>query len=181
MLRTLAILLLLTSPAVAQKVEPIIGTAPPVADDLAPADSPGLEFFPAGDVTMNAAIAEAQRTLPLFLSHVLGPDGVSREGSIKVSFQTFPTDQGDEIIWVTDFRRLPDGSFTGRLNNQPFHLGDWQRGDIVSFPASAIQDWSLPAPGGLFGNYTTRVIAAQPGNGHIFNSLAARVLPPEWE
>ncbi len=166
--RITLITLLLATPALAQKVEP-------------PAPQPGLEFFSAGDVTMNAAIAEAQRTLPLFLDHVTGADGQIHEGSVKVAFQTFPTDQGVEIIWVSPLSRNADGTFQGRLNNQPFHLGDWQRGDLVTFPESAIEDWSLPSPSGRYGNYTTRVIAAQPGNGHLFDSLAPSPLPPEWE
>ena len=165
---TLAASLLLVSPAEAQKLEP-------------PEAAANLELFSAGNVTMNAAIAEAQRTLPLFLDAVLDDSGLSRNGAIKVSFQTFPVDQGAEIIWVTAFRRLPDGSFTGRLNNQPFHLGDWQLGDTVSFPASAIQDWGLIAPEGSYGNYTTRVIAAQPGNGHIFLNLSPDPLPADWQ
>jgi uncharacterized protein YegJ (DUF2314 family) len=145
------------------------------------ADPPELELFSAGDVTMNAAIAEAQRTLPLFLSYVLDASGASIDGSVKVAFHTFPVDQGAEIIWVTAFRRNPDGSFTGRLNHQPFHLGDWRIGDTVTFPASAIEDWSLPDPSGSFGNYTTRVIAAQPGNGHIFQGLSPQPLPSNWQ
>lgn len=169
MLRPLTILLALTltAPAFAEK-----------HDQQGIPDT--LELFSAGDVTMNAAIAEAQRTLPLFLNAMLDANGVSRDGSVKVSFQTFPDDNGNEVIWVTAFRRLPDGSFTGRLNNQPFHLGNWQMGDAVSFPASAIQDWSLASPQGSFGNYTTRVIAAQPGNGHIFQSLAPDPVPADW-
>lgn len=145
------------------------------------ADPPSLELFAAGDVTMNAAIAEAQRTLPAFLVYVLSADGVAQGGSLKVAFQTFPVNQGDEVIWVTAFRRLPDGSFTGRLNNQPFHLGDWQFGDTVAFPASAIRDWSLPSSQGSYGNYSTRVIAAQPGNEHMFQGLATDPLPAAWQ
>ncbi len=144
------------------------------------ADPPALELFSAGDVTMNAAIAEAQRTLPALLGHVLSPNGVAQDGSLKVAFRTFPVNQGDEVIWVTAFRRLPDGTFEGRLNNQPFHLGDWQIGDTVTFPTSAIQDWSLPSPQGSYGNYTTRVIASQPGNEHLLVHLAPTPLPPNW-
>lgn len=166
MLRTLLVLLLLSTPASAQKLEPEVPE--------------GLELFGSADATMNAAIAQAQSTLPLFLSYVLDAQGMSREGSIKVSFQTFPVDQGAEVIWVTAFRRLPDGSYTGRLNNQPFHLGNWQMGDSVSFPASAIQDWSLRTADGSYGNYTTRIIAAQPGNEVFAQGLTPDPLPANW-
>jgi uncharacterized protein YegJ (DUF2314 family) len=76
---------------------------------------------------------------------------------------------------------MPDGNFVGVLDNQPFNLGTWQLGDLVSFPESAIQDWSLEGPQGRYGNYTTRVIAAQPGNGHILAGLSATPLPAGWE
>lgn len=93
MLRLLLIATLtLATPATAQKVDP------PIALD-------GLEVFSAGDVSMNAAIAEAQRTLPLFLDHVVQTNGLVNDGSLKVAFQTFPVDQGTEIIWVSPLAR----------------------------------------------------------------------------
>jgi uncharacterized protein YegJ (DUF2314 family) len=163
-------------PALAQKLDPPL--APPVAPPVAP---DGIELFDGFDVTMNAAIAEAQASVPLFLDAVLDEFGISQAGSVKVAFQTFPEDVGMEIIWVTGFRRLPDGTFEGFLNNQPFNLGDWSQGDLVSFPLEAIEDWSLAAPEGLYGNYTTRVIAAQPGNEHLWQSLTPDPLPAEWQ
>lgn len=170
MLRTLPFLLLAL----------LLATTPATAQKADPAASGNLEVFSGTDAAMNAAIAQAQASLPLFLARVLDGDGRASTGSLKVSFQTFPTDVGDEIIWVGQFQRLPDGSFTGVLNNQPFNLGNWQMGELVAFPASAIQDWSLAGPQGLYGNYTTRVIAAQPGNGHIFQSLAPDPVPAAW-
>ncbi|MEJ6395349.1 DUF2314 domain-containing protein [Gymnodinialimonas sp. 2305UL16-5] len=170
MLRILPLLLILTAaPALAEKPDPVQPTAPD-----------GLEFFDASDMTMNAAIAEAQATLPLFFDQVMDGNGMSQAGAIKVSFQTFPENVGNEIIWVGQFRRLPDGTFEGVLNNQPYNLGTWQQGDLVSFPASAIQDWSLSTPQGSLGNYTTRVIAAQPGNEYILQSLAPNPVPEDW-
>ncbi|MEX3014822.1 DUF2314 domain-containing protein [Gymnodinialimonas hymeniacidonis] len=168
LLRLALALLLLASPATAQKVDP-----PVAAPD-------GLEFFEGTDPTMNAAILEAQRSLPGFLTEVLDENGIAQTGSLKVAFQTFPEDLGNEIIWVGNFRQLPDGSFEGFLNNQPFNLGNWSQGDRVTFPRGAIRDWSLPAPEGLYGNFTTRVIAAQPGNEYLWQSLTSNPIPANW-
>ncbi|GAB5445564.1 DUF2314 domain-containing protein [Gymnodinialimonas sp.] len=168
MLRTLAVVALLTGPSLAE-------TAP------APSPSDGLTPFAADDIGMNAAIAEAQRTLPLFLSHVVRADGLFTHGLLKVAFQTFPVDVGAEAIWVTPIRRRPDGWFEGRLDNHPVYLGDWQLGDLVEFPADDIRDWLLDGPDGLLGNFTTRVIAAQPGNAYLWDIPAPVALPEGWE
>ena len=140
-----------------------------------------LELFSDTDAEMNAAVSQAQATLPLFLTAVLGEDNVAMGGSLKVTFQTFPEDVGQEIIWVGDFRRTEDGSFVGYLNNQPVNLGDWELGHEVTFILEDIQDWSLEGEEGLWGNYTTRVIAAQPGNDHLWGILAEAPIPPDWE
>lgn len=158
-------------------------TLAPLTDPVAAqsADGDDLTFFEDSDAVMNAAIGEARRTLPLFLDYVLGPDGTAPIGTLKVSFQTFPQDVGDEIIWVDGFRRLPDGSFTGRLSNRPVYLGNWQVGTEVSFPENDIQDWGLRSTDGrLFGNYTTRVIAAQSGDPGLQSILTPDPLPQGW-
>lgn len=169
----LLLALSLTFPALAQKIDP--------PDDPALIEADGIQLFEDTHIVMNNAIAEAQATVPLFLDFVLDDFGIAQGGSLKVAFQTFPEDVGEEIIWVTGFRRLEDGTFEGFLNNQPFNLGDWQQGDLVSFPDSSIRDWSLATPEGLYGNFTTRVIAAQPGNEHLLQSLTLDPLPIDWQ
>lgn len=138
--------------------------------------------FEEHDPVMNAAIAEAQAGLPSFLAEVLNADGESQgRGTVKVAFQTFPIDHGDEIIWVRDISQRADGQFTGFLNNAPVNLGDWREGSQVQFSYEMIQDWSLTSPAGrLWGNYTTRVIADLPGNGYLWDYLEPAPLPPGW-
>lgn len=46
--------------------------------------------------------------------------------------------------------------------------------------AAAIQDWSLDGLDGRHGNYTTRVIAAQPGNEYLLQILSPQPLPAHW-
>jgi len=147
----------------------------------APAQTGDLALFAETDATMNEAILRARETLPAFLHQILDQNGRARGGTLKVSFQTFPQDVGNEVIWVSDFRRLPDGSFEGRLANQPFNLGNWREGTQVEFTYDSIADWGLPASNGqLFGNFTTRVIADQPGNEYLQQVLTPDPVPQSW-
>ncbi len=174
LLRLTLTLVLLSTPALAQKTDP-------PEDAPAIIEAEGIELFEDTHIVMNEAVAEAQATLPLFLDFVLDEFGIAQGGSLKVAFQTFPQDIGHEIIWVAGFRQLEDGSFEGFLNNQPFNLGDWSQGDRVTFEAADVRDWSLATPEGLYGNYTTRVIAAQPGNDYLWQSLTPDPLPANWQ
>ncbi len=141
-------------------------------------DGDEITLFEADDAVMNAAIAEAQASLPRFLQETLGR---AVDATVKVAFQTFPRDVGNEIIWVRDISQRADGSFTGFLDNAPVNLGDWREGTQVQFTQEMIEDWSLVSPNGrLWGNYTTRVIAAMPGNGYLWDYMEPSPLPPGW-
>jgi uncharacterized protein YegJ (DUF2314 family) len=103
------------------------------------------------DPEMNAAIAEAKRTLPEFLT-VLGnpPAGVS-----EFSFK-YPLG-GVEHIWVDDVRHVGN-RLTGRLANAPVQE-NYHQGQVVSVPLSEVSDWTYrDAAGVKQGNRTTRVL-----------------------
>ncbi len=138
MIRAAVFALLLATPVAAQ--DPVTG----YADD---------------DAAMNAAITQAQETLPLFLANALDAEQVGRDGTgVKVAIATVSRD-GYEHIWVTPFRLWEDGSLSGFLANAPNDLGPLQIGDRVDFTQSQISDWSLFAPDGkMWGNYTSRVM-----------------------
>ena len=116
------------------------------------------------DAQMNAAIAKARATLPLFLANALDADGNGVDVAlIKVGF---PTTNGGgmdvEHVWVSPFARRDDGSFTGLLANEPAALGDLTAGDPVAFTVEMITDWHMTAPSGLYwGSYTSRVMYDQ--------------------
>ena len=139
---TLATLLLLALTPVARAQDPIIQ-------------------FAGDDPEMQAAMQEAVRSLPRFLSEALGADGVSRDGmAIKVELQADGSVAGmtEEIIWVAPFARI-DGGFAGLLANEPQALGGLKAGDRVDFSQEQIVDWSFPGPDGkVYGNFTTRVM-----------------------
>lgn len=148
------------------------------------AQDPTIDYE-SDDAVMNAAIAEAQATLPLFLANALDAEGNGTgETLVKVAFPT--VDGGDrdvEHIWVTPFARRADGSFTGLLANEPVALGDLVAGDQVEFDQSMISDWHMTAPSGRYwGSYTSRVMYDQGAFGDTpFDQIfEADPVPADW-
>jgi uncharacterized protein YegJ (DUF2314 family) len=138
------------------------------------------------DAAMNAAIAEAQATLPLFLANVLDAEGYgSDEALIKVGFPTIDGSGTDlEHIWVSPFAQLEDGSFTGLLANEPVALGNLMAGDQVDFSVDMISDLHLTAPSGLYwGSYTNRVMYDQGAFGDTpFEQIfEPETVPADWK
>ena len=137
------------------------------------------------DAAMNAAIAEARATLPLFLARAFNDEGESwDEALLKVGFPTVDGGEMDvEHIWVAPFAELEGGGFTGLLANEPMALGDLGVGDQVDFTADMISDWHMTAPSGRFwGSFTSRVMHAQGAFGDtpfemIFETDA---VPADW-
>ncbi len=106
--------------------------------------------FSAEDKAMNAAKAEAQKTLPTFLAILVNP----APNTDMIGFK-YPLG-GDEHIWVDNVKR--DGDYlTGTLSNVPVKEG-YQLGDAVRVPLKDVSDWSARVDGTMQGHYTTRVI-----------------------
>jgi uncharacterized protein YegJ (DUF2314 family) len=142
--------------------------------------------FAADDATMNGAMAEAQRTLPLFLANALDAEGVGRDGTgVKVGMPTVPGGAMElEHIWVTPFRLWPDGTLSGYLANEPVELGALRQGDRVDFTQGQISDWSVVnLQGKLFGNYTSRVMhgAGAFGDTPFDDIFAENPVPLDWQ
>lgn len=103
------------------------------------------------DPAMNAAIAEAKRTLPEFLAKLDSPPPGTGEFVFK-----YPLG-GWEHIWVEQVSRKGD-TLTGRLSNVPVQEG-FKHGDTVSVPLRAVSDWAYrDAQGVMQGHRTTRVL-----------------------
>ncbi len=127
------------------------------SESAAPADTAvkGDEIveFRAEDAAMNAAIAEAKASLPVFLARL--DSGALQSGdSLKVGFHT---DQGREHIWVDHIARKGD-ELTGTLANEPNWMPGLHQGSPVTFDPALVTDWSYEKDGKLWGNYTTRVM-----------------------
>jgi uncharacterized protein YegJ (DUF2314 family) len=106
------------------------------------------------DARMNAAIAEAQKTLPQFLKFMES----NGEGRDTAGFK-FPLG-GWEHIWVKDVRR--EGDFlVGRLSNVPAQDG-FQIDDEVRVALKDVSDWTWRDKNNVAqGHYTTKVLLDQ--------------------
>src|SRR5215510_5750293 len=101
---------------------------------------------------LRQAAERAQATLDDFLTKAkLQPAGTSSY-ALKVTIQ-----QGRETesFWVEEFT-WSDGSFTGRINNEPRLLTSIKRGQIVRFGRSQVADWKYldETTGRTVGNFT---------------------------
>lgn len=103
------------------------------------------------DPEMNAAIAEAKRTLPEFLRVVDKPP----PGVDSIGFK-YPLG-GWEHIWVTDVERRGN-VLIGRLDNEPMQE-NYRTGQVVEVPFAQVSDWAYRGADGVMrGHRTTRVI-----------------------
>ncbi|HEV7229520.1 YegJ family protein [Brevundimonas sp.] len=117
------------------------------------AQSDNVIDYSADDAAMNAAIREAQATLPVFWRRV-GDEGV-RHPAVKVALDA---DSGAvEHIWVAEVRSQGTG-FAGVLINEPRDIRALRAGSPVIFDADRITDWTYEFKGRLWGGHTLRVM-----------------------
>jgi uncharacterized protein YegJ (DUF2314 family) len=109
----------------------------------------------ADDAEMNAAIAEARRTLPQFWKVFDKPEHGEKNFCLKVAIK----DKGEtEHIWMADITRTNDGIF-GTVGNDPEFVHNVQFKQRASISQDQISDWLyLRADGKMVGNYTLRVL-----------------------
>lgn len=150
----------LTTPALAQHKN-----APPKTQEIPREEGrDDVMLIRAGDPEVNAAMDEAQRTLPSFLTALHDPD------AFNFTFK-FPLG-GTEHIWVDRVRR--DGDvLTGVLDNVPLQKG-WSLGDPVRVPIAEVTDYFYcDGDSNPQGHFTTAVfLDREQGKG-----FTARVLP----
>lgn len=99
------------------------------------------------DAAMNAAIAEAQATLPQWIALYRDPP----EGYFNFAIK-FPL-EGVEHIWVA-VSAIEGDTFVGRLANAP-HAEGWSYGDSVRVPRSQVSDWAYWDDKGVAHGYRT--------------------------
>ena len=126
-----------------------IGSKPEVA---AQDHSPVVDVSNA-NIEMNAAIAQARRTLPIFWASYESPKPTEEGHSLKVRF---PTRKGGEHIWIAEVKKLPNGTYTGFFANQPRDLPGKREGDKVEFAEADISDWMFMRNGKIVGGETIK-------------------------
>jgi len=112
---------------------------------------------PKDDPAMQAAIAEAKRTLPEFWAVVdKTPEGVS---GLAVKIEV--TDQGKtEYFWLSPLAH-EEGKLMGTVNNHPNAVQSVELGKRIEVPRDKICDWLYVREGKIHGNFTIRPLLAR--------------------
>jgi uncharacterized protein YegJ (DUF2314 family) len=117
------------------------------------ADHDPIINYSESDAEMNAAKAEAQRTLPQFFAALAKPRADQLAFLLKFNL----TPDGDaEFIWANNI--VVDGDkITATLANAPLAEG-FAKDDRVTIDRALIIDWGYFQGNTMLGNYTTRVM-----------------------
>jgi len=101
---------------------------------------------------LRRATEKAQATLDDFLTKAKQPPAGTSSYALKVRVQE---GRDTEYFWVEEFT-WSDGSFTGRINNEPRLVKSIQLGQIYTFSRSQIADWKYvdERNGKTSGNFT---------------------------
>ncbi len=115
---------------------------------------PDVVSFAGSDQEMNAAIAQAQKTIEEFISDLGKKEGAGVKRSLKVRFDT---GKEPEHIWVGDVKVTGQG-FEGVLENEPVDIKGLKAGDKVTFSKNQISDWLVISEGKVKGGFTIKAI-----------------------
>lgn len=105
------------------------------------------------DAEMNAAIARARATLPVFWASYYAPNRTETEHSLKVRFRNAGN---DEHIWMSEVKKLPSGEYAARFADTPQNLPGKRLGDPVQFNEADISDWMFMRNGKIVGGETIK-------------------------
>jgi uncharacterized protein YegJ (DUF2314 family) len=114
-----------------------------------------IENVSSEDKEINAAIAQAQDTLPLFIEELQNPKPSQTHFSIKVRFP-IDEDGNAEHMWVSDLK-YTDGQFSGILGDEPMYIKNLHLGDQVTVDTMDISDWMIVDNHQMLGGFTTHV------------------------
>lgn len=102
------------------------------------------------DPAMNAAIAEARRTLDNFLAVSRQPPPGASGFKLKVMLSD---EHGTEHVWFIAFKEI-DGGFAGVLANEPRVVTSVTAGKVYPFKREQVSDWGYVLDGKQIGSYT---------------------------
>ena len=104
----------------------------------------------AQDKAMNAAIAQAQKTLDEFLAIAKNPPPGASGFKIKAMVSD---DSGIEHLWFAPFKEVK-GGFAGVLVNEPTTIKSMQYGSVYGIRREQITDWGYVQDGKQIGSFT---------------------------
>ncbi len=108
------------------------------------------------DSEMNAAIAEARRTVDQFILALECPKSSQSGFAVKYGFSDDGSDQL-EFMWVHDVT-FHNGEFHGIIANEPRDVKSVRIADRVTVPKDKIVDWCFFQNGDCVGGYTQVVL-----------------------
>lgn len=104
---------------------------------------------------MQAAVSNAQATVPQFLRVLTNPAPNQKRFQIKKPFGT--STGSEEHLWIGEVK-FDGTNLHGRLDNQPVDLLTWKKGDAVTVLTNELSDWLYHEDGLIVGGYTLRVM-----------------------
>lgn len=138
-----------------------------------------LVYFSPNDAEMNAAIAQARSTLPIFWNKVDQHDPAISDELVKVGLPN--SHDSLEHIWMT-VETHSALAVRGRLANEPVDLPRLRYRDEITVETSKISDWTYTKGGKQYGGFTIRAMlsGANPEERReIEAALAPTPLEPE--
>ena len=112
---------------------------------------------PLDDADMNAAIAEARRTLPEFFAALDMPAGGASGLALKVELSD---PNGTEYVWLNRITR-EEGKLFGTVNNEPNTIRSVKHGEKIEVDQKIIADWLYMRNGKMHGNFTLRPLLSR--------------------
>jgi uncharacterized protein YegJ (DUF2314 family) len=109
----------------------------------------------ASDAVMNAAIANAQQTLPVFWSVFDRQSSGFDQYRMKIAFPI--TSGGSEAMWIQPTAHNSD-DIAGVLVDDPEFRTDLKNGMTVHVKVPDVRDWGYRHSGKVWGNFTTVVL-----------------------
>jgi uncharacterized protein YegJ (DUF2314 family) len=138
-------------------------------------DDQGMSHVRGDDRDMKKAFAQAQESLPAFLSRLAAPGSADEAFGVKVAITN---DEGMvENLWVSDVS-VDGEDIAGIIGNDPvyvpYKLGDAWRGKLAD-----VRDWTWMADGRMQGNFTLR--AMLPRMPRAQREQFGRMLEARWD
>lgn len=123
-------------------------------------ESLDVEAVSSDDKEINAAIARAQETLPVFIDQLENPISTYTNSMIKVRFP-YDAKGSAEHMWMGNLS-YSDSRFTGVLGDKPIQVKDIHQGDTLTIDAKDVTDWVLiKEDGTMLGGFTMHVFISR--------------------
>ncbi len=131
------------------------------------------------DADMNAAMQQAQKSLPSFIKALQSPSPTQSEFALKARFP-YNSGKDAEYMWVNQLT-YANGKFQGVLDSTPQHATNMKAGQHVTVETPDVADWVIIDAGRLLGGYTIIAVRNRmtPGDKLAFDSQFQFAIPDQ--